>query len=103
MRIREELVSLNSGDRFVFVIGDIRKTNSDFYGVQVEVYRNDKLYSSPFLESLSEFQALMSAIAYLGNCLRGIAKDTGIEFDLEGRDFDGYIPLSKLQRDVWEE
>jgi len=103
--IHETLMTLNTDDVFEFGLTEILRSpeHDDLFEAQVIFIRNATVTSKLKLSHLSEFSVVLSFITYIGNKLRGIAKDELFEFDLNGLTFDQYIPLSKNQREIWNE
>ena len=103
--IHETLMTLNTDDVFEFGLTEILRSpeHDDLFEAQAIFIRNATVTSKLKLTHLSEFSVVLSFITYIGNTLRGIAKDELFEFDLNGLTFDQYIPLSKNQREIWGE
>ncbi|ESZ51006.1 hypothetical protein ACYG9R_11010 [Mesorhizobium sp. RSR565B] len=103
--IHETLMTLNTDDVFEFGLTEILRSpeQDDLFEAQAIFIRNATVTSKLKLTHLSEFSVVLSFITYIGNKLRGIAKDELLEFDLNGLTFDQYIPLSKNLRKIWGE
>jgi hypothetical protein len=101
--ITENIKIEDSDSELKFTIGDVYRSDEDFFKVEVNLYFDSKIISKVNLTDMSEFRTLRNAIWYIGTKLRWIVKERKITLDLNGLTMDEYIPISRKEREIWDE
>lgn len=103
--VRETLHTIDNENVVEFSISEITNDADDdgVYCLTVIISMNGNILSKKRVCHITQILTLTYALSYIGNNLRGIAKDGNFEFDLFGLNFDEYIPLSRRQRAAWDE
>jgi hypothetical protein len=101
--IEETLNIENSNSIIRVVFGEIIKSEENKFHMEVCIFFDNRKISGVLIKEYSSFRLIKDAIWYVGNQLRAISRTKECSIDLDGLEFDSYIPLPRAQREIWDE
>ena len=101
--IRETLVTVDGEHIIELSLRPLATDGSGAFIAEVVILLDGSIFREKTISSYSQGTCMTYALFYIGNNIRDISRNRGIEIDLYGSTFDEDTPLPKGQRDAWGE